>query len=55
VVAVKPIARWQIWLGKWLGLLMLNAALLPWLAAVFTRCSSGGPIDCPSISRNFTQ
>ena len=28
VVAVKPIARWQIWLGKWLGLMMLNAALL---------------------------
>src|SRR5712671_4602067 len=28
VVAVKPIARWQIWLGKWLGLLLLNAALL---------------------------
>jgi len=28
VVAVKPIARWQIWLGKWLGLLTLNAALL---------------------------
>src|SRR5881628_535595 len=28
MVAVKPIARWQIWLGKWLGLLMLNAALL---------------------------
>ena len=28
VVAVKPIARWEIWLGKWLGLLMLNAALL---------------------------
>jgi ABC-type transport system involved in multi-copper enzyme maturation permease subunit len=25
---VKPIARWQIWLGKWLGLLSLNAALL---------------------------
>ncbi len=21
VVAVKPIARWQIWLGKWLGIL----------------------------------
>jgi ABC-type transport system involved in multi-copper enzyme maturation permease subunit len=21
VVATKPIARWQIWLGKWLGLL----------------------------------
>jgi ABC-type transport system involved in multi-copper enzyme maturation permease subunit len=28
MVAVKPIARWQIWLGKWLGLLLLNATLL---------------------------
>src|SRR5882724_3081979 len=28
VVAVKPIARWQIWLGKWLGLISLNAVLL---------------------------
>jgi hypothetical protein len=28
VVAVKPIARWQIWLGKWLGIMSLNAALL---------------------------
>ncbi len=28
MVAVKPIARWEIWLGKWLGLLSLNAALL---------------------------
>lgn len=28
MVAVKPVARWQIWLGKWLGLLALNAALL---------------------------
>lgn len=28
VVATKPIARWQIWLGKWLGLVALNAALL---------------------------
>jgi hypothetical protein len=28
VVAVKPIARWQIWLGKWLGLVSLDAALL---------------------------
>lgn len=28
MVAVKPIARWQIWLGKWLGLLSLNAAVL---------------------------
>src|SRR5579862_1889309 len=28
MVAVKPIARWQIWLGKWLGLVTLDAALL---------------------------
>src|SRR6266403_4844353 len=28
VVATKPIARWQIWLGKWLGIMSLNAALL---------------------------
>ena len=28
VVAVKPIARWQIWLGKWLGITLLNFALL---------------------------
>src|SRR5215467_4830911 len=28
MVATKPIARWQIWLGKWLGIVSLNAALL---------------------------
>src|SRR5664279_1298110 len=28
MVVVKPIARWQVWLGKWLGILSLNAALL---------------------------
>ena len=28
VVATKPIARWQIWLGKWLGIMSLNTALL---------------------------
>jgi hypothetical protein len=28
MVVVKPIARWEIWLGKWLGLLLLNGALL---------------------------
>src|SRR5436190_17319798 len=28
MVVVKPIARWQIWLGKWLGILMVNACLL---------------------------
>ena len=28
VVAVKPISRWQIWLGKLLGITLLNVALL---------------------------
>ena len=28
VVATKPVARWQIWLGKWLGIMTLNAVLL---------------------------
>jgi len=27
-LAVKPIARWEIWIGKWLGILALNASLL---------------------------
>ncbi len=37
MVVVKPIARWQIWLGKWLGLVTLNAALLA-LAGVSVFC-----------------
>jgi hypothetical protein len=28
LVLAKPIARWQVWLGKWLGLVTLNAVLL---------------------------
>src|SRR5262245_24662284 len=28
VVAVKPISRWQIWLGKFFGIMALNAILL---------------------------
>jgi len=28
MVSVKPIARWQVWLGKWAGILGLNALLL---------------------------
>jgi hypothetical protein len=28
VVATKPIARWQIWIGKWLGIVSLNVVLL---------------------------
>jgi ABC-type transport system involved in multi-copper enzyme maturation permease subunit len=28
MVVVKPIARWQVWLGKWLGIMALNGLLL---------------------------
>src|SRR3979490_832884 len=28
VVATKPVARWQIWLGTWLGIVALHAGLL---------------------------
>jgi hypothetical protein len=28
MVVVKPVARWQIWFGKWLGIMSLNAVLL---------------------------
>lgn len=28
LVVVKPVARWKIWMGKWLGILILNAMLL---------------------------
>lgn len=28
MVAVKPVARWEIWVGKWLGIMTLNAILL---------------------------
>jgi hypothetical protein len=28
MIAVKPVPRWLIWLGKWLGIMTLNTALL---------------------------
>ena len=28
MVVTKPVARWQIWIGKWIGILLLNAILL---------------------------
>ncbi|MGV3772099.1 MAG: ABC transporter permease [Verrucomicrobiales bacterium] len=28
MLVVKPISRWQIWIGKWLGIMGLNAILL---------------------------
>src|SRR5215204_6049633 len=34
VVSVKPIGRWQIWLGKWIGIVSLDACLLA-MAGIF--------------------
>jgi len=28
MIATKPVARWQIWLGKWIGIMGLNVMLL---------------------------
>lgn len=28
LVAVKPVPRWRIWVGKWVGIMMINAGLL---------------------------
>lgn len=36
MITVKPVARWQIWLGKWIGIMILNGVLLSLAAtAVF--------------------
>ena len=57
MVAVKPIPRWQIWLGKWLGIMVLDAVLLAisgaarlWLAALARHSPPGQ--DQQTILRN---
>jgi ABC-type transport system involved in multi-copper enzyme maturation permease subunit len=56
MVTVKPIARWQIWLGKWLGILGLNAMLLALSgAAIFISLqwrASRLPADEQKVLRN---
>lgn len=55
MVVTKPVARWQIWLGKWLGILGLNAVLLALSgAAVFiflTNRASHLPADQQNVLR----
>src|SRR4051812_7042723 len=56
VVAVKPIARWQIWLGKWLGIMSLNAALLA-ISGASVYCllqwrSNKLPVEEQAVLRN---
>ncbi|HXG47631.1 MAG TPA: hypothetical protein VNO52_08405 [Methylomirabilota bacterium] len=56
MVVVKPVARWQVWLGKWLGLLALNATLLTLAgASVFVLLQVRAarlPADQQAILRN---
>ena len=56
VVATKPIARWQIWLGKWLGILSLNATLLALSGAgiygLLQWRASRLPLDQRQVLRN---
>ena len=53
VVATKPIARWQIWLGKWLGIVSLNAALLAISGACVYGCCNGARRNCRRRNRKF--
>jgi hypothetical protein len=34
MIVTKPVSAWQLWLGKWTGLLLLNAALLAFCGIV---------------------
>ena len=51
VVATKPIARWQIWLGKWLGIVSLNAALLAFSGACVYGLLEWRAASCPRRSK----
>ncbi len=33
MITVKPVARWQIWFGKWIGIMVLNGVLLSFSGA----------------------
>ncbi len=56
MLAVKPVARWQIWLGKYLGILALNAILLTlaagMLVAMIQRRAAELPEDQQLALRN---
>ncbi len=56
VVATKPVARWQIWLGKWLGIMSLNAVLLALsgacVYALLMYRANHLPLDQQQILRN---
>ena len=50
MIATKPIARWQIWVGKWIGIMALNVTLLVMVGvAVFgvVEYSPPSPLHSP--------
>ena len=50
LVRVKPVRMWQLWLGKWLGLLFLNALLLAAaFAGVHARLAATGALAADDI------
>jgi hypothetical protein len=52
VVATKPIARWQIWLGKWAGHRVAQCSLAgDFRRGVFMRCFSIAQRSCRRTSR----
>ena len=51
MLAVKPIARWQIWLGKWLGIMILNLILLALSGASHLDAAEVEAMSAPSAER----
>ncbi len=51
LVRVKPVRMWQLWCGKWLGLLFLNALLLAGaFLGVYIRILATGALSAEDIS-----
>ena len=51
LVRVKPVRMWQLWCGKWLGLLVLNAALLAGaFICLYIRLAATGALAAEDIA-----
>src|SRR5260221_4200655 len=51
MIAVKPISRWQVWLGKWLGIVLLDCALLSVAGGSVYGLLRWGPQQLPEKER----
>lgn len=50
LVRVKPVRMWQLWIGKWLGIVFLNAILLAGVfAGVYARIAMSGVLKSEEI------